>query len=88
MMEKLMLLAIGIPIIFGVAALVLPKYAREALTFLAAAINLALCILMYKHEALLSLPWGGYGILFELRLYHFSSFILTATAGFGLLISL
>lgn len=88
MMEKMMLLAMGIPFIFGVGAVVLPKYAREAATMLATVLNLLLCVRMYGQEALLSLPWGGYGMLFELRLYHFSSFILAAAAGFGFLVSL
>ncbi|MEA5115081.1 MAG: proton-conducting transporter membrane subunit [Geobacteraceae bacterium] len=87
-MEKMLLLAIGIPIIFGVWALVLPKYGREAATILATVLNLVLCVRMYNQEAMISLPWGGYGILFELRLYHFSSFILAAAAGFGFLVSL
>ncbi|NVN93061.1 MAG: NADH-quinone oxidoreductase subunit L [Desulfuromonadales bacterium] len=88
MMENMMLLTIALPVVFGIAALVLPKFAREAATFLAATINLILCLRMFNHEALLSLPWGGYGMLFELRLYQFSSFILAAAAGFGFLISL
>jgi len=88
MMEKMMLLAIVVPVIFGVAALCLPKIAREAAAFLATAINLVICLGMYGHESMLSLPWGGYGILFELRQYHFSSFILAAAAGFGFLVSL
>ncbi len=87
-MEKMMLLAVGIPFIFGVGALMLPKYAREAATMLATVLNLVLCVRMYDQEAMLSLPWGGYGMLFELRQYHFSSFILAAAAGFGFLISL
>ena len=35
-----------------------------------------------------TVPWLGLGIDFDLRLYHFSSFILLALAGFLLLIAL
>ncbi len=88
MMEKMMLLAIGIPIVTGIAALLLSGRIRDIAVMLAATVNLVICLVMGGREAHLSFPWGGYGILFELRLYHFSSFVLAAAAGFGFLVSL
>jgi NADH-quinone oxidoreductase subunit L len=88
MMENMMLAAIAIPIISGIAALLLPKHAREGLAFLAAALTLVLGVSMSGHETIISLPWGGFGIDFQLRLYHFSAFILAAAAGFGFLVTL
>ncbi len=88
MMTTMMFLVIGIPIVCGLLALVLPKGMREAAAFVAATANVVICSRLFGQESSLSLPWGGFGMMFELRLYHFSSFILIAAAGFGFLISL
>jgi len=88
MMTTMMFLVIGIPIVCGLLALVLPKRIRETASFIAATANVVICSRLFGQESSLSLPWGGFGMMFELRLYHFSSFILIAAAGFGFLISL
>ncbi len=88
MTENMMLCTIALPIVFGVAMLILPKLMQGSLTFLVTAVNLLLCLELFGGNKLISYPWAGFGILFELRLYHFSSFILTAAAGFGFLVSL
>ena len=88
MMEKMMMLAIVIPVITGLAALLLSGLKRQIAVMSAVTINLLVCLIMAGSESALSLPWGGFGMLFELRLYHFSSFVLAAAAGFGFLISI
>jgi NADH-quinone oxidoreductase subunit L len=88
MMTTMMFLVIGIPIVCGLGALILPKGVRGVLSLAGATINLVICGRLFGQEGTISLPWGGFGMLLELRLYHFSSFILTAAAGFGFLISL
>lgn len=88
MMENLMIAAIVLPFVFGLAVLVLPKGWPSVLSLLATSLNLALGLAMYNGESQLTAPWAGFGMLFELRLYHFSSFILVAASGFGFLVSL
>jgi len=83
-----MLCTIALPIVFGLVILILPKLMQGSLTFLATAVNLVLCLELFGGNKLISYPWAGFGMFFELRLYHFSSFILTAAAGFGFLVSL
>lgn len=88
MTETLMVCAIALPMASGVAALVLPRIAQGGTALLASALNLLIALSMYGRDAILSSPWAGFGMVFELRLYHFSSFILAAAAGFGILIAL
>ncbi len=88
MTENLMLYAIALPIVAGIAMLVLPRVAQGVVTFLAATVNLVIAVQLFGQQAVISSPWAGFGMLFELRLYHFSAFILAAAAGFGFLISL
>ncbi|MDD4871243.1 MAG: NADH-quinone oxidoreductase subunit L [Kiritimatiellae bacterium] len=81
------------PVFAGLAVLMLEKKRNEIMCawtcFIATAINLLLCASMFGKEWDLIVPWGGmFDFNFSLRLYHFSSFILLASAGFGFLISL
>ncbi len=88
---KLMLLLILLPIIAGVINLLIPsrvKFVKEAVTLLAAAVNLGIVFMLYKTDIAVAIPWGGYGIEFALRNYQFSSFILLAIAGFSILLAL
>ncbi|MDD5634808.1 MAG: proton-conducting transporter membrane subunit [Candidatus Omnitrophica bacterium] len=90
-MTKLLFLPILIPVAVGLLALVMPKKVRivsELLCLLAAAVNFFVAIMLFKSNFSFLLPWAGFGIEFSLRIYHFSAFILLATAGFGLLIAL
>ncbi|HEX8924421.1 MAG TPA: proton-conducting transporter membrane subunit, partial [Terriglobales bacterium] len=83
---------IAVPIIGAVLALLpaITRGQRERISLAATLVNLILAIGLFHHEAWLTLPWagGGFGFAFALRLYHFSGFILLATAGFSFLISL
>ena len=88
MTEHLMIYAIALPISAGVAALVLPRIAREGVALIATAANLLIALHLYGQQAIISSPWAGFGMIFEIRIYHFSSFILAAAAGFGILIAL
>lgn len=65
------------------------KIVRELLAVLAAAASLGLAILLFGQKTLEWRPaWLGDGVAFELRLFHFSAFILLALAGFLILIAL
>jgi NADH-quinone oxidoreductase subunit L len=84
------------PIIFpAVVAIILflipsrIKAVREVLAVLGAAVVLYFGFILFDQKNLsLVLNWLGMGINFDLRLYHFSAFILLALSGFLLLICL
>lgn len=83
-------LPILIPAVAGVVALFLTKKLGrtcEYFTFLITAVNLLLAILLFGKQLDFSAVWGGM-FTFSLKLYHFSSFILLASAGFGFLVAL
>jgi formate hydrogenlyase subunit 3/multisubunit Na+/H+ antiporter MnhD subunit len=58
----------------------------ESLTVLATLVNLGLAINAFGKTLEWSTPWGTF--VFALRLYHFSSFILLAAAGFSAAVAL
>lgn len=84
------------PIIFpaavAVVLLLIPsrvRYAREILSVLSSGALLYLGFLLFSQRNLsLVSDWLGLGINFDLRLYHFSAFILLALSGFLFLICL
>ncbi|OGD27711.1 MAG: hypothetical protein A2V57_07910 [Candidatus Aminicenantes bacterium RBG_19FT_COMBO_65_30] len=92
MTPKMLLLPILLPAVLAVLFLVLPRtlrLVRDALALAGAAVLLYYGFVFFSLKTLeLSVPWLGLGIDFELRLYHFSSFILLALAGFLILIIL
>lgn len=92
MTPKMLLLPILLPAALAVLFLVIPrsvKLLREALALAGSAVLLYYGFVFFSLKSLeLRLPWLGMGIDFELRLYHFSSFILLALAGFLILITL
>lgn len=91
MTDKMILLPIIVPLISGLLIFIVPKRIRfliEAISFIAASVNLVAVIFLFKHNINFSLPWPGFGWEFSLRLYNFSAFILSAIAGFGFLITL
>ena len=92
MTPKMLLLPILLPAVLAVLFLVLPRtlrLVRDALALAGAAVLLYYGFVFFSLKTLeLSVPWLGLGIDFELRLYHFSSFILLALAGFLILITL
>ncbi len=61
---------------------------KPAVLLLATLANLVLVIVLFGSELKFSAPWGGFGMDFSLRLYHFNSFILLSVAIFAFLIAL
>jgi len=91
MNELLLLAAIAIPALAGVAVLVLTRasYALRAGVALAAmAANLLVALALYSREFSCTLPWAGMGLELAFRAYHFSGFILSAAACFAFLVTL
>lgn len=86
-----MLLApVVIPAVIALLAFALPKKllrVTEVFSILGVLSVLVISVLLYGQEITLKFPWAGQGLDFELRLYHFSSFILVASAGFSLLVA-
>jgi formate hydrogenlyase subunit 3/multisubunit Na+/H+ antiporter MnhD subunit len=79
-----------IPVLAAVVTVLLPKKYETLIrgwTVFVAAVNLIVAVTLFGGEGRLVFPWGGW-FEFSLRLYHFSSFILLATAGFAFLIAL
>jgi NADH-quinone oxidoreductase subunit L len=84
--DHVLLLPILVPLIAGVIALLARP--REIIALAATAFTLIWAVVLYNHDTTFSLPWAGFGMEFLLRLYHFSSFILLAAAGFSFLVVL
>jgi formate hydrogenlyase subunit 3/multisubunit Na+/H+ antiporter MnhD subunit len=92
MTPKMLLLPILLPAILAVVLLILPRtlrLLRDALAVAGAGVLLYYAFVFFSVKDLrFTAPWLGMGIDFDLRLYHFSSFILLALAGFLLLITI
>ena len=92
MTPNTLLWPILLPALAAVLCLAVPKgvkLVREAIALVAALGVLYLAIKLFGVRTLeLRLPWLGNGVDFDLRLFHFSSFILLALAGFLVLIVL
>jgi NADH-quinone oxidoreductase subunit L len=92
MTPKTLLLPILLPAALAVLFLVLPKALRrlrDALAIVGAAALVYFAFALFAVRDLrYAVPWLGLGIDFDLRLYHFSSFILVALSGFLILITL
>jgi formate hydrogenlyase subunit 3/multisubunit Na+/H+ antiporter MnhD subunit len=76
-----------LPLVFGLLLLVWPKALKAALGWAAvfgAALNMALAVLFFGKQSVVTIPWAGFGMDFSMRLYGFSSFILLAAAFFTL----
>jgi NADH-quinone oxidoreductase subunit L len=85
-----MLFAILFPIGAAIVTLAVARknnMVAGALTIAAGFVNLFLAYQIYGNETSFSVPWAGWFFEFTLRNYQFSSFILIATALFGLLLS-
>jgi NADH-quinone oxidoreductase subunit L len=91
MTPKMLLLPILLPALLAVVLLLLPRalrLLRDVLAVAGAAVLLYYGFVFFSLKDLrFAVPWLGPGIDFDLRLYHFSSFILLALAGFLLLIT-
>ncbi|HPW17297.1 MAG TPA: proton-conducting transporter membrane subunit [Candidatus Aminicenantes bacterium] len=87
----MLLLPVLLPAVLAVALLLLPRalrLVRDALAVAGAGVLLYYGFLFFSVKDLrYAVPWLGMGIDFDLRLYHFSSFILLALAGFLFLIA-
>ena len=81
-----------VPAAAAILVLLIPrgvKLVREVLSVAASLVVLYLGFSLFGVKSLeFRQPWLGLGVDFELRLYHFSSFILLALAGFLVLIVL
>jgi len=92
MTPKMLLLPILLPAVLAVVLLIIPRtlrLLRDALALAGAAVLLYYGFVFFSLKDLrFNVPWLGMGIDFDLRLYHFSSFILLALAGFLILITL
>lgn len=92
MTPKMLLLPILLPAVLAVVLLLLPRalrLVRDALAIAGAAVLLYYGFVFFSVKDLrFNVPWLGMGIDFDLRLYHFSSFILLALAGFLILITI
>jgi formate hydrogenlyase subunit 3/multisubunit Na+/H+ antiporter MnhD subunit len=92
MTPSMLFLPILVPALLAVVFLALPSRVRLVREVLATAGAAALVYLAFAFFSVrnldLSLPWLGMGIDFDLRLFHFSSFILLGLAGFLFLIAL
>ena len=92
MTPKMLLLPIILPAVLAVIFLLLPRALRLLRDVLAVAGAAALVyygfVFFSVKDLRFAVPWLGLGIDFDLRLYHFSSFILLALAGFLILITL
>jgi len=92
MTSNTLLWTILLPALVAVVCFLIPKgvkLLREAVALVGAIVALYLGFALFAVKNLeLRLPWMGLGLNFELRLFHFSAFILLALAGFLFLITL
>jgi len=92
MTPQMLLLPVLLPAALAIVLLLIPRRVRLLREILAVAGSSVLVYLAFALFAVknleLSVPWLGMGIDFELRLFHFSSFILIALSGFLFLITL
>jgi NADH-quinone oxidoreductase subunit L len=94
MNPNILLIPILLPVLAGLAVLILPKglkWLKEGLAVAVAAVALYYAALIFKSggEGLrLFVPWTSFGINFDLYAYHLPRFILLAAAGFEVLLAL
>jgi len=92
MTPNTLLWPIFLPVLAAVVCFLVParvKWLREAVALIASVAVLYLGLALFAAKNLsYRLPWMGLGASFELRLYHFSSFIVLGLAGFLFLIVL
>ena len=85
------LLSICLAPALAIVLLAVPARARllrEAVAVIGTVANLGLVVTTFGQQALIELPWLGTGFALSLRVYHTASFVSTAAAGFGLLVTL
>ena len=90
-MNNTMLLPILVPVMAAIAVFLIGnkiRRAKEAVSLFAVLVNLFLAVKLFGQNINYSIPWAGFGLKFALRNYHFSSFIMSAVAVFGVLTTL
>lgn len=90
-LESSLFYTVLIPVITALLVFIPPRkdfWIKSLISFVGVTLNLILAIMLFGKTASFSLPWAGFGLNFSFKLYHFSSFILLATAGFAFLIVL
>ena len=92
MNPQALLIPIILPAALAVITILIPsklKGVREGIALLGSAFLLYLAWVLFTIKDLnFSIPWAGSGLYFELRLYHFSGFILLWVNIFNFLITL
>lgn len=86
-----LLLLILLTPVAGLLILALPeaqRRLREVLAVLATLANVVLAAMTFGQQATLELPWLGNAFALSTRVYHTASFVATAAAGFGFLVTL
>ena len=86
-----LLLPVIIPAAAGLLMFLTPKNGRlwqNGLTLLASLGSLVVTALLFNQNLTFKTGWAGFGIDFDMRLYHFSGFIILAAAGFTFLTAL
>ena len=92
MTGSMLLVPILLPVAIALIAILIPsrvKYVREVISVLGSVALLYLGYTLFTIKNLTwKVAWMGNGVDFDLRLYHFSAFILLGLAGFLFLIAL
>ena len=92
MTGSMLLAPILVPVVIALIAILIPsrvKYVREVLSVLGSIVLLYFGTTFFTVKNLTwRVSWLGNGVDFDLRLYHFSAFILLGLAGFLFLITL
>jgi len=87
-----LLIPIFLPVAVAIIAFLIPKttkVVREAVALVGSLVGLYYSFTLFQAKELaFKASWFGKGIDFDLRLYHFSAFILLAVSGFLFLITL
>jgi len=88
MKSQILLLPILVPALAGILMFFLPRKVRQVVAILAAGINLALAVALFKGNFSYTIPWLADKVEFSLRVYQFSGFIMLAAAFFVFLVVL
>lgn len=88
MQDRFFLLLVLLPIIAGLLGLVIPRKLKGYFGLLVSLLVLAVSCAIFGKVGSLNLPGIGFGIDFNFRLYHFSSFIVAAVSAFTFLTAL
>ena len=87
--EAILIYPVIIPVVAALLILIMPKkqyWPISTISLIGVALNLGLGIYLFRKSILFFVPWLGFGLDISLKLYHFSSFILLATAVFSFLV--